>query len=541
MSDRLRRPLPPLPLPGAGWPLIALLAIFLISGTVGHDPWKIEDATHFGVIWRVLGSGEWLGFRLINGSEIEPPLFYWIGALFGGLLSPWLDWPDAVRLASPALAAVCCAMLFLAARELNGPDAAGGAPLALVGSLGFLVQSHETQPMMAALAGLSAVYAGLALAPTNSRRASLLIGGGVAGVLLGHGLTLTPALLLTAAVAIGLSPAPRTGIRTAAGGLAIGLALSAPWFILLAAVSPSELSGWWAGESRQFAAVASVGANTARWGELLAWFTWPALPLALWALWANRKELADRRFGLPLAACVAMLVNLTLVFEARVVAALAILPALALLAVPGTLALRRGAASGFDWFGRMTFGLIAGLVWLGWMAMNFGVPAKIARNFAKLAPGFEAPMNLVATVIAAAATILWLWLIIVRESPRLRPPLRPLAHWVGGTTLIWVLITSLWLPWIEYGKTYRGVAAEIASRTGNDCIVTLNVGEAQFASLGYFLDRRLRPGRAAERQCQWQVMQSTPGEAPLLDGWEQVWEGARPGDRSERFRLYRRS
>ena len=49
--------------------------------------------------------------------------------------------------------------------------------------------------------------------------------------------------------------------------------------------------------------------------------------------------------------------------------------------------LRRGAAAALAWFGAMTFSFFGALVWLGWFAMMTGVPAQIARNFAKLEPG----------------------------------------------------------------------------------------------------------------------------------------------------------
>ena len=36
-------------LPPTGWVLAALLAIYIFSGLVGHDPWKHDDAISSGV------------------------------------------------------------------------------------------------------------------------------------------------------------------------------------------------------------------------------------------------------------------------------------------------------------------------------------------------------------------------------------------------------------------------------------------------------------------------------------------------------------
>lgn len=542
MSVHPSRQLPRLPLPVAGWPLYVLIALFLLAGTIGHDPWKNEDATHFGVVWRAVAADDWLAFRFVSGQVVEPPLYYWVGAALGSLLSPLIAWPDAVRLASPLFAAVACALLHLAARELYGAEAAGGAPLALAGSLGLLVQSHETQPMLATLAAISAVYAGTALGSRRPWSAAVLLGAGSAGVVLSHGVTLLPAVLAGLCAAIVRAPerVPQTGSTLL--GLLLGAGLCAPWLLQLQSVSPPALAAWWSAELAQFGRVDNPADNALHYGTLLAWFAWPALPLALWGLWERRRRLAEPAQFVPLVTGTLMLFNLIVAFPARFVVALALLPALALLAVPGALALRRGAANALDWFGRMTLGLIAGVLWLGWVAMNFGVPARMARNFAKLAPGFVAAVDPLAVGIAAVMSMLWLWLIFGRAPSIARQPLQPLANWLGGMALIWILATTLLLPWIEYARTYRSVAAGIEPRVGpaSGCIATRNIGEPQFASLDYFLDHRLRPERGGKTNCRWLVTLGT-GNEPIIDGeWRKVWEGTRPGDKNERFRLYRR-
>jgi 4-amino-4-deoxy-L-arabinose transferase-like glycosyltransferase len=326
-------------------------------------------------------------------------------------------------------------------------------------------------------------------------------------------------------------------------GLVISSALSALWMWQIEVRSPGALNTWWSAEMAQFGAVRMPLVNARTLTELLIWFAWPALPLALWSVWSNRLRLGDERIALPLILTTLLLINVAIVFPAKPVAALAVLPAMALVAVPGLLALRRGAANAFDWFSRMTFSLIASLIWLGWVAMNFDVPSKIARNFAKLAPGFSASVEPVPLMIAAAATAAWLWLILSRASPARQSSLRPLAHWASGIALIWVLTTSLWLPWIDYGKTYRSIASEIAAKTRgtSGCIAARHIGEAQFASLDYFLDHRLRATAGKRQNCNWLLAQGTQREQPVGDMWQRVWEGSRPGDKSERFRLYRRN
>ena len=56
------------------------------------------------------------------------------------------------------------------------------------------------------------------------------------------------------------------------------------------------------------------------------------------------------------------------------------MPPLALLGAAQLDGLRRGAAAFINWFGIMAFGLIAVFLWLGFFAMNYGWPAKLAER-----------------------------------------------------------------------------------------------------------------------------------------------------------------
>ena len=72
---------------------------------------------------------------------------------------------------------------------------------------------------------------------------------------------------------------------------------------------------------------------------------------------------------LPLAFLLLTVLMLALAFRPRDIPALLMLPPLALLATPGALTLRRGAASAFDWFSMMTLSFFIALLWLAWSAM----------------------------------------------------------------------------------------------------------------------------------------------------------------------------
>jgi hypothetical protein len=272
---------------------------------------------------------------------------------------------------------------------------------------------------------------------------------------------------------------------------------------------------------------------------MLPWFAWPALPLALWTLRSKRRFLRQPSYLLPMLATVAVWLTLSVTFAARSSSALLLLPPLALLAAPGVATLRRGAANAFDWFGVMTFSFFCGLVWVGWSAM---VTGTLAARVVKLSPGFVGEFRLLPFVIALAITIAWGWMLTTGQ--RQRSPWRGLVHWLGGLTALWLLLMSLWLPWIEHGRSYRsvGVALKAALPAKHGCVTGRNISDANRALIDYFAGVAVRRDGAGSERCNWMVSFRDARASRNLElaGWQVVSEIRRPSERSERFVLYRR-
>lgn len=539
-------PLPRLPFafPPRGAVLIAFCALYLLPGLVGHDPWKGDDATHFGVVFSMLDGGHWLLPHLAGEIWLDsPPLYHWTAALLGWLFGFILPLHDAARLASGLFAGLMVACLAGAARHFIGAEAARGAALIAIGCLGLLVHVHETQPAVAFLAATAALYYGLALLPQHPLR-----GGAIAGAALGLGFL---AAGLPALIALGpllmLLPLISSHLRTpqAARGMLAALAVAAPlilsWPLALYWLHPASLGNWWAHELAELQAAPNVPLALWNFLKLLGWFAWPALPLALWTLWRERRRLREPRTLIPLTSLLILLAVQSVSSDPRSLNALPLLPPLMLLAAPATLSLRRGAANAFDWFGMMTFTLLAGLIWLGWLAMVAGVPPRIANNFARMEPGFVAHFSIAAFAVSLGLTFTWLWLIF--RSPR--TPQRGTAHWAAGITLFWGLLMALWLPFIDYDRSYRAVsiALKAALPAGSNCIAGRGLGSTQRASFHYFAGiQTLREGNRDAAQCRLFLIQGTAQKESLPPGagWRKIWEGGRASDRTERFRLYAR-
>jgi hypothetical protein len=220
---------------------------------------------------------------------------------------------------------------------------------------------------------------------------------------------------------------------------------------------------------------------------------------------------------------------------------MALLPPLALLGAHGVGRLRRGAANMLDWFGVMTFSFFAFLIWLGYFSMQTGLPARVAKNFFKPAPGFEAEFGLLAFCAALALTLAWLYIAFFTAPS----PTRGVTRWAAGLTLLWGTFATLWLPWADHVKSYRSVALQLKSvlPANAGCIAERELATPQRAALSFHAGIVTEPQPAlpaAKPRCSYLIVQGHPrSEAAPGAGWRKLADVGRPGDRGERYRLYR--
>jgi 4-amino-4-deoxy-L-arabinose transferase-like glycosyltransferase len=543
-------------LPLAPIPLLILLAIWLLPGLIGHDPWKSDDAIGIGIAHQFASHGDWLLPRLAGEHYPDDgPLFYWIAAAFAKLLDAFVAQHDAMRLAGGACIALTLVFLRLAGRAFHddgGYDAdrrgSGDARVRgdsvmflFMGCTGLLLHAHATISESALLACLACAYYGAALLPKRAYAAGIALGCGLGAAFLATGL---PAILpLLAALLATPLFVPDWRSRNAAIALAVSLAALLPWLLvwpaLLYARSPEMFAAW----SYQANLAALVRgptlAATAHAVQTLAWFAFPAWPIALWALWLYRRKPASAAVSVPLIALIA---GLAIACLAPVHGELPLLPLLLPFALLGGQVLhdlRRGAANSLAWFGTMTFSLLGGLIWLGYSALQTGFPPRIAANAARLEPGFVAQFAWLPLIAAVAITLAWITLIVKTE----RSPQRSVTYWAAGLALFWALTMLLWLPWIDYGKSYRKVAqalqASLPKHPG--CIASRGLGEAQRAAFDYHAGIVTERGEiGAGLDCPLLLLQDNAGEPEPgpVGHWKKIWEGSRAGDHTEKFRMY---
>ena len=527
-------------LPPSGWMLAAMLAFYVLAGLFGRDPWKGEDAVHIGTAWHMLHYGDWLSPDLAGRAFHEPPLYYWSAALTGKIFGWLLPLHEAMRIASGIWVTLALMGLYYASRELYGDDSAAASPMLLAGCAGLIFHAHDAQPMLIALAAYSGGLGALAAIGRKPRLTGIFYGLALAACLLGTGIAPSLPLLAIAPVAWWLSPDRPKALHTLLIGLGIAAVLILPWPMLLLSLEPARFHGWLATELAPLNTPFSFS-GLGRFIGMMPWFAFPAMPLAAWTLWLRRRQLTAPQVLLPLAFLGITLLLLAWAYRPREIPSLLLLPTLARAKQKAEIAKAKGAASAFDWFAMTTFSLFALVVWIGWSAGVLGWPAKLAERTQILRPGFVGELNIVAVALALAASAWWLWLIVTAP----RSPYRSLTHWTFGFTMLWLLATSLVLPWFDYGKTYRPVAQAIAQALPADhgCLAERGLSDTQLASLSYFVEiEPVAEDSKAGQACNWLlVVGDTRRElAPPSSRWNKVWEGNRPGDRREKFRLYRR-
>ncbi len=526
--------------------LVLLCLAWIIPGLVGHQPWKPDEAYSFGIVHHILKSGDWLVPTLADQPFMEkPPLFFITAAIFTKLLSPLLAPHDAARLTSGFFMALTLIFTGLSGRELWGKGQGRISVLLLLGCLGLLVRAHQLITDIAQFAGFAVALYGLAISRRSTLLGGLALGTGTGIGFMSKGL-LAPGIIGVISFALPLFFVAWRN-KGYLNCLLYAIIAALPWLLIwpgaLYLHSHELFIEWfWINNFGRFFGFAGLGPSNNHWFYLtnLPWYAWPALPIALWTLW--REKLSRPEIQLPATAFLVMLLVLSAASDSRELYAMPMLLPLCLLATASVDTLKRGAANALNWFGIMTFGFFAGLLWFFWFALMTGHPARNAEHLLEMQPGFIPTFSPLAFTVAAFFTLSWLAILIAtRHLARGR---RAVINWSAGVTLLWGIASTICLPWIDAGKSYQSMIASLQKTMPSNyrCVASENLGEPQRALLDYYANIVThRADSTGRSDCDVLLIQGSadnPSPPPL--GWKQLWEGARPGDNSEHFQLFQR-
>jgi hypothetical protein len=553
---------------------------YVLPGFIGREPWKNVDMAAFGYMTELAHSGiddsrAWLHPQLMGlAPEVSALLPYWIGAWAIQLAPQGMAADLAARLPFIALLMLTLAGTWYGVYHLaRSPGAqpvafafggeahptdyaramADGGLLAFMGCLGLAQLAHETTPALTQLCCTALIFYAAAALPSGQKLPWLSGGLGLWGLtlsgapsmalLLGTGVTILQTQSHTA-LAKGADRPPRwvswawLSLVLSAAGLAWGLELW-HWQIKWPQTNWSE----WRGLAR-----------------LLIWFTWPVWPLALWTLWRWRRQLGQwqrhRHLAVPLwFSTVAIGATLSTPLADR--SLLLALPALATLAAFALPTLERSVAALIDWFTLLFFSGCAVVIWVVWVSMQTGLPRQPASNVMRLAPGFVHSFAWLPLTMALLASMAWIWLVYWRTARHRAAIWKSMILPAGGAVLCWVLLMSLWMPLLDYARSYEpvmtritGIIGQLKPRTPNDaeCVQVQGISREQIAALKFYGHYTLVTAQAA-RACHWQIIainkggvESLPTEptryAPRL--WSVRARVRRPADKYETFLILHR-
>jgi hypothetical protein len=218
------------------------------------------------------------------------------------------------------------------------------------------------------------------------------------------------------------------------------------------------------------------------------------------------------------------------------------LPALAVLAAFALPTLKRSFTSLVDWFTLVFFTGCAFVIWVVWIAMQTGVPAQPAANVAKLAPGFVPSFSWFAFLVALGYTGAWFWLVHWRAGRHRAALWKSMVLPASGATLCWLLLTSLWLPLLDYARSYAPMVYQVSALVSpQQCLQTMGLTRSQVAALQYHGHLQLVPLQGSA-VCPWLMVEPNEiGSHPVnLKQWQLQGSVRHPADRKEDLLLFRR-
>ncbi|MDO9235878.1 MAG: hypothetical protein Q7U28_07585 [Aquabacterium sp.] len=536
------------------WALLLLCVAYVLPGLLGRDPWKNEDIASFGHMWSIaLGQSPWLhpnvGGILPSSGGILP---YWLGGAFISLLSPWLDPALAARIPFAMLLSAILALTWYTTYELAltesaqplplafGGEAqpkdyaravADGALLALIASLGLLQLGHETTPELLQLASSTLFLFSLAAVqrrPVLARWAAML----ALPILAASGSPSIATMLGAAGVIVCLRSRDEVmdvHIRWVLLATVLSLAVAT-------ALSNWGLSGW------AWRIAPPTSAKDCL--QLLVWFTWPTLPLAGLTIWHWRRQATRRHIATPLLVALIGL-GASLAMGANERALLTVLPPLAVLSAFSLPVLQRSLGAALDWFSVMFFTLCATGIWLYYVAMQSGVPVRIATNILKLVPGFQFQFSWIALISAILGTITWLGLVRWRTARQTHALWKSLVLPAGGVALCWLLFMTLWLPLLDQARSYRFLVSRIAPHiSAADLVCAPAAPVGLLTALEYFGHYRVNgqalSAAARTTLCGTLVVRiPAHDDAPRFRGWLKVAQYNQRSHNSEQIVIYK--
>lgn len=550
--------------------LLFLAVAYVLAGLYGRDPWKTGDVLSLATMLSALQSQgtDWLVPHLGDLKLAQDgPLGMWLGAILIHLFGSWIGEVGASRLINIlwfgiTLGCVWYGTYLLGRRTEAQPLALpfGGEPtvkdygrlLADVATLlflatgGVLLRFHETSNIPANLAFQALGFYSLARMIDKPKMGAMMLTLALTGAFLTRAWPGLIPLVLALPFAFQKRSVLWPSRYFALAALILSAGLIASWWIPVLRLHPDWMNEWLHWNRMSFGLPEYE--NAVRPLRDLPWFLWPIWPLAMLALWQWRRWIFAPHILVPLSLVLGALLTLFISpqsDEAEYVLFTCPLAVLAAFAIP---TMRRGVINTLDWFALMCFSVTVACVWIGWFALHFGIPKQISLNIARQTAGYEPQIVWWTVLLSILCTLCWIAMILWRVKANPNALWRGSLLAAGGLTLTWLMLVLLWLPAVDYVRSYRPMSAEIRktleslSETPGElaCLREQGLALGPRASLYVFDHIEL----IYDVKCPFVLQQTTRkkienGEAGFSDNAEVLWQGSRGADRFDRYRILR--
>lgn len=515
------------------WVLLLLAFVWLWPGIVHRDLWNSES-TVYATILSIQQHNNLFYLDTYGQIQINSmPIYVWIANIFHHLSSVFpMSGYTAARLATTLLISIGLLAMGVAGRQLLGKYHGRSVVLLLLACPGTIVLGHTLDNTVMQFTAFCLFI----LAITMSRR-NAIIGGVLLSLswLFAFWAGNLPPFIFLLCINLLLPCAfewrTRRYLRSIALAFLMGLPLLLLLPLLLKQYNPVAFDLWLNYHIFGFLGGIKdvhISFSTLKIIKNLLWFALPAWLIALWTIY--RRKILSQATGW---FCLLWIILATLILSFSTQSNHQLfwfLPPFALIAAAGLDDIKRGIASFFNWFGVMIFGSAAIFLWCLFFAINYGVPYRIAEWASRFNPYFSPDWNYFPMILALSFTPIWLWA-VTRRHIRGR---QAVTNWVAGSTLIWTIIFSLFLPWTESLKSYRPIAKDMVSniqptlrqqfQSGEECIDSNNI--ALLTALDEFDHiARLYHTNNNKTQCRYRIASYSHYE--LAANAKILWQGTR--------------
>ncbi len=551
---------------------------YILPGFVGREPWKNADVSSFGYMLEIFdGRSSWLAPQSLgqaaDGSALLP---YWLGAWALQLTPSWLEPAFAVRLPFMLLLVLtflatwhgvyylarsprALPVVFAFGGEAKPKDyartIADGGLLALIACLGLAQFSHETTPALPQVCFTAVTFYAVSAMPYHRAAAAAAFLIGLLGLTLSGAPSVAVALGAGSALIFATDAQFEDNKRDAIERIdRWHYGLWMVFCIVCAAVLATTLNLW------RFTATLP----NATWQEaqtasrLLLWFAWPAWPLAIWTLWRWRRQYSSLHVALPLLF--AGMAVVSMLFTGTSDRALLIgLPAMATLAAFALPTLERRLSALIDWFTLFFFSVVSLLIWGIWISMQTGTSLQSINFVNKLVPGYVPSFEWLPFLVAILGTLAWLYLVLWRVGRHRTAMWKSMVLPAGGTALCWLLLMTLWLPILDFARSYAPLVLRVSETIGKQaCVQIYGLSPGQATAFAYHgginlqllkpeiksENRSNQPSSAnADTACPWLIVDADAEQSLSgldVSSWRFVTKVRRPSDDNEDVLLYRR-